>query len=238
MKRLFFCACALLLVGFICAQDIIVMTDGQQMTVNIVEVSKTQIKYRELSNPDGPLFVLETEEISTITFSNGQVKKYTHSSYDQPENTPSTSEPTIATASTTVEKKPVGRIYRDNGHYMRNETFIDSKEVENILRRENSVAYSSWQKGDRLIIAGGVFTGIGGGLVLSGLIPLFTGNRTACIAMECIGAVNTCIGLGLVCGGAAQYNKAIDIFNSRYDQAAVQLRWSVAPNGVGLALAF
>ena len=30
----------------------------------------------------------------------------------------------------------------------------------------------------------------------------------------------------------------IDIYNSKYDQAAVQLRWSICPNGEGLALAF
>jgi hypothetical protein len=39
-------------------------------------------------------------------------------------------------------------------------------------------------------------------------------------------------------GANAQYNKAIDIYNSKYDHAAVQLKWQVAPNGVGLAIAF
>lgn len=34
------------------------------------------------------------------------------------------------------------------------------------------------------------------------------------------------------------YNKAINIYNSQYDNAAVQLEWNIAPNQVGFAIAF
>ena len=46
------------------------------------------------------------------------------------------------------------------------------------------------------------------------------------------------IGLGLCLGANSKYNKAIDIYNSKYDKTTMQLQWRVAPNGVGLAIAF
>ena len=56
--------------------------------------------------------------------------------------------------------------------------------------------------------------------------------------MDCVALVPLGIGVGLCLGANAQYNKAIDIYNSKYDHTAVQLKWQVAPNGVGLAIAF
>ena len=33
-------------------------------------------------------------------------------------------------------------------------------------------------------------------------------------------------------------NKAIDIYNSKYDQTAVEFRWHLSPTEAGLAIAF
>ena len=89
-----------------------------------------------------------------------------------------------------------------------------------------------------MLIGGAICTGIGGGLVIGGLITLISGNPTICLAMDCAGLVPLGVGLGLTLGASSKYNKAIDIYNSKYDQAALQLRWSVTSTGVGLALAF
>lgn len=58
------------------AQDIIVTNDAQKIEAKILEVSRTEIKYKEKSNLNGPTFILETKEISSIIYSNGQVKVY------------------------------------------------------------------------------------------------------------------------------------------------------------------
>ena len=66
MKRLLFlCAYALLMVGAY-AQDIIVTKDAQKLEVKILEVSKTEIKYKEKDNLNGPTFILETKEINSL----------------------------------------------------------------------------------------------------------------------------------------------------------------------------
>ena len=60
------------------AQDVIVTTDSKKIEAKILEVSKQQVKYVDFNNQEGPTFVLATDEISSIIFSNGQVKVYEH----------------------------------------------------------------------------------------------------------------------------------------------------------------
>ncbi len=76
MKQFILAACALMASLMLMAQDIIITNDAQKIEAKILEVSKTEIKYKEKSNLDGPTFILETKEISSIIYSNGQVKVY------------------------------------------------------------------------------------------------------------------------------------------------------------------
>ena len=70
------CVCALMGISSIFAQDIIVTNDAQKIEAKILEVSKSEIRYKEQDNLDGPTFVLETNEISSIIYSNGKVVLY------------------------------------------------------------------------------------------------------------------------------------------------------------------
>lgn len=219
------------------SQDVIVTMDAKKIEAKILEVSKTEIKYKEMDNLEGPTFVLEVEEISSVIYANGKVVLY-----NQPEApktnvaTSPVSEPEESV--TAVPQEKTGRIYRDKGRYLYNETYIDSKEVERILQRENTLAYEQWKKGSGMLTGAAVCTGIGGGLVLGGIILLIKQNYTACIGMECAALVPLGVGLGLSIGSSHAYTKAIDIYNSKYDQTAVQLKYGISPNGIGLAIAF
>ena len=46
------------------AQDIIVTTDAQKIEAKILEVSESEIKYKEIDNIEGPTFILSTNRIS------------------------------------------------------------------------------------------------------------------------------------------------------------------------------
>ena len=221
---LFFTFCSL------SAQDIIITNDAKKIDAKILEVSKSEIKYKESDNLEGPTFILEVSDISSIVYSNGKVVLYnsneeknkavqisksevTEETVNNEQETSKESEQkisniatintkdgqtfkgelvainnsnvtflqngeqktlsaeqlvnvifangqvkiygnkaimqSVATASkkeTVKEDKPTstaavsikGRIYRDNGHYMYNDTYISSKEVERILQRENN----------------------------------------------------------------------------------------------------
>lgn len=303
------CLVFILMTAPIFAQDIIVTTDAKKIETQILEVSKSEIKYKEYDNLDGPTFIISTDEISSIIYKNGKVVLY-----NQPNDIKSTIESTesksqvqenIATIlllsgntkkgnlvemnsqyvsflengvkitipaseinsvtlengqtrtytnvstmqekniqskstvnSKNTEENKNGRIFRDNGQYFYNDTYISSKEVERILQRENAAAYNQWKKAEGMLIGGSICTGIAGGLAIGGLFPLISKNYIATIGMECAAIVPLSIGLGLTLGASTHYNKAIDIYNSKYDHTAIQLKWQITPNGVGLALAF
>ena len=58
------------------AQDIIVTKDAKKIDAKILEVSTSEIRYKELDNLDGPVFILRADEIVTIIYANGKVVLY------------------------------------------------------------------------------------------------------------------------------------------------------------------
>ena len=183
---------------------------------------------------NGVKITIPASEINSVTLGNGQTRTYTNVSTMQEKNIQSKS----TVNSKNSEENKNGRIFRDNGQYFYNDTYISSKEVERILQRENATAYNQWKKAEGMLIGGSICTGIAGGLAIGGLFPLISKNYIATIGMECAAIVPLSIGLGLTLGASTHYNKAIDIYNSKYDHTAIQLKWQITPNGVGLALAF
>ena len=82
MKKIFtFCIIAMMAMPLF-AQDIIVTTNAQKIEAKILEVSKTEIKYKEKNNLDGPTFILETAEINSIIYSNGKVVLYNQDTHN------------------------------------------------------------------------------------------------------------------------------------------------------------
>src|SRR5258705_9359652 len=75
----FICLSALLLFAFIfsSAQDKIYRKNGKIVEAKIIEIGTDEIKYKELNNPDGPVYVLETDRISKIVYENGKVERFT-----------------------------------------------------------------------------------------------------------------------------------------------------------------
>ena len=65
------------------AQDIIVTKSAKKIDAKILEVSTSEIRYKELDNLDGPIFILRSDEISSIIYANGKVVLY-----DQPKEEP------------------------------------------------------------------------------------------------------------------------------------------------------
>lgn len=74
--KVIFGVIAMILSISVWAQDIIVTTDAKKIEAKITEVSKSEIRYKEFDNIDGPVFVIETKEINSIIYSNGKVVLY------------------------------------------------------------------------------------------------------------------------------------------------------------------
>jgi hypothetical protein len=78
MKKILFVLALVMSAVTMMAEDVIIKTNEEKITGKIIEISSSQVKYNDINMPDGPVFVLNTDEIATIIFSNGQVKVYKH----------------------------------------------------------------------------------------------------------------------------------------------------------------
>ena len=138
-----------------------------------------------------------------------------------------------------------GIIYRDHGRYLNNDTCISFKDVERIIKNESPTAYIQWKKANGLVVGASVCTGVGTCLALGSLVSMIIVQAqpdlkweapTGILALSAIPPFATAIGLGL--GAAIKYNKAIDIYNSKYEAEALQLNFFTSPSEVGIALSF
>lgn len=64
------------------SQDKIYRKNGKVVEAKIVEVGSSEIKYREFNDPNGPVYVLETDLIKRIVFENGKEQKFNDSIKD------------------------------------------------------------------------------------------------------------------------------------------------------------
>lgn len=88
MKHIILITCALIASVTLVAQDIIVTRDAQKIEAKITEVSKSEIKYKDWDNQDGPTFILEVTDISSIIYSNGKVTVFNQEkAADEPQKT-------------------------------------------------------------------------------------------------------------------------------------------------------
>ena len=67
------------------AQDIIHKKNGKVIEAKVVELGTSEIKYKMFSDPDGPIYVDEKENIDKIIFQNGRTEQYGTSRIDASE---------------------------------------------------------------------------------------------------------------------------------------------------------
>lgn len=68
--------------SYVSAQDTIVLVNGTKIISKVTEISSKQVKYKDFTNLEGPDYLLENKEITSIHFKNGSVKLYSHSQDD------------------------------------------------------------------------------------------------------------------------------------------------------------
>lgn len=78
MKKCFLIA-ALLLVSCLAAkaQDHIILRNGSNISARVLEVSPEFVKYKKISNPNGPVYTTYTADIESIVYENGSVEEFT-----------------------------------------------------------------------------------------------------------------------------------------------------------------
>ena len=58
------------------ANDLIIKTNSEKIEALIQEVGATEVRYKKADNPNGPVYVVKTADISTIVYANGEVQAF------------------------------------------------------------------------------------------------------------------------------------------------------------------
>ena len=161
MKRLtLFLLCATILVT-IYAQDIIVTNNSERINALITEVSETEIRYKKADNPDGPIFVLPTSDISSILYRNGDVQTFAQHDNQAPQKTGvMTSTFKSVSASEDLKYIPGQQLRRmhSNCYYYGNLQMNDAVFRE-FIRNNCSAAYRQYKTGYNLKMTGSISIG-------------------------------------------------------------------------------
>lgn len=76
MRRIFLSLCIIISSTLLNAEDIIITRTSEKISAIIEEVGADYIKYHKASNPQGPIYRLEANEIATILYSNGDIQTF------------------------------------------------------------------------------------------------------------------------------------------------------------------
>lgn len=168
MKKILTLMVALLTAFNLFAQDIIVTRDARRIEAKILEVSSSEVKYKEVGNLDGPTFVLTSAEINTIIYSNGTVKVY-----EQPAQQP-VQQPVTNAGYTTLNTIPVAAglpiTKEDDDIYVMGDLRMSEDDYLKFVKLNCKDAYDSYASGVALQAVGFKFIGAGAGLFGAGLV--------------------------------------------------------------------
>jgi hypothetical protein len=67
-----------LLINFMCfSQDILTYKNGTEVKAKVVEVTSSEVKFKRLDNPDGPLYTISKSDLFMIKYENGTKEVFT-----------------------------------------------------------------------------------------------------------------------------------------------------------------
>ena len=235
----------LIVAGFVSAQDVIITREAKRIEAKIIEVSSTEIKYKEFSNQDGPTFVLNTTEINTIIYKNGSVKVF-----DEPkQNAPAYNNGSAST--TQFNGAPITR--SDKTYYMGNQQFTEEQYAQ-FVQKNCTQAFEAYTKGKKLrktgyqLLASGLPI-FGAGVIFYGVgVGVGTAERdeSMILGLGIPGAIMMGVGSGLTVAsipcivvGTIRRNNSHEIYNTNCARpVALQFDIKSTGNGIGLALKF
>ena len=246
MKKVLTLMVALLTAFNLFAADIIVTRDARRIEAKILEVSSTEIKYKEADNLEGPTFVLTSAEINTIIYNNGTVKVF-----DQPQQAPAQQSYNNYNAGSNkpaFNGLPIDK--RDDYYYMGDQRMTEDQYFD-FIKQNCQVAWESYQKGSLLWKQGWALFGVGMGVLIPGAALYSIGIVERAEELWIPGAVFLSSGCilttasvpCLIVGGIKKYNSH-NVYNdncaSRQQAFTTPITFGITSgaNGVGVALNF
>lgn len=242
MKRvLFFAAlCCAMLFQTLNAQDIIVTKQSTRIDAKVLEISDTEVRYKKVSNIEGPTFVMATSDILAIIFDNGEVQIMSHPKEE------SSDDDKFSKDNWSVKLCRVGGVIVSSESVTR-----EADGLKELLGMDYYSAYRSAKKSYRF----------GGFLVMLGLVDIMAGVSLAVYGMEVnnnrirelgyffLIASDVCFPIGFITKGiaAGRISRIAEGYNATHNKGT-ELSLSMSPTlmnnhgqiapGVGLTLRF
>lgn len=262
MKKLLFVLLCATIMPILKAQDVIVTRDAQRIDAVIQEVSETEIKYKKVSNPDGPTFVISVSQIASVLYRNGDVQTFSQSdASSQPSTELSETGVKVASDALDITFVPGQQIKKVNSNlYYYGNIEMNKYVFRDFLKNTCPDAYKQYKTGYNMKIAGysiGIsFLCVGFGLLGAslGIMKSSTYSTSAkkikqstddampyVISGSVISIVGGIMWLSLDLSGAKKQATAYDLFNTRCannNQPKLSLNFGVTNNGLGVMLRF
>lgn len=179
------------------AQDIIVKTNGDELQCKILEVSKSEVKYKRLTNLDGPAFTEKKANIFMIKYENGEKEVVASNS---------TISQTVIEDDYIEEQEPISNIYLTYTTRRKRQTGLikwghlqTEAQGKNILKTD----WVDYKKSRENIRTGKVF-------ILSSISGIWFCGATSPL---------TAVGIVKVVRGRRTANQIIEKYNNKYEKS-------------------
>lgn len=232
MKKLMFLLAMSFCAVVVHAQDVIIKRDATKIEAVIQEVSKSEIRYKNYSNQSGPTFVLSTDEISSIMYSNGDVQVF-----EQKVEKP------VQRGNSQNSNSVGGTMTYKEGHYYLDGQIMTENELHDHLYKNCMPAYDYYKKQWNIGRAGACLLGAGVGVLIAGACVIDASHDVGFWSMV-MSTVPIALGIPLCAAGFANCKKTCNVYNHRCGNTAynlnkgVRLNFQSSNDGLGIALRF
>ena len=247
MKKILTLAFAILCMVSVFAADnvdIIIKMNSEKIEAFIQEVSDTEIRYKKANNPNGPMFIIKMDEVSSILYANGEVQAVEHKA--QPQQYGGYYGNNYGFAGANGPMQHVG-----NDVFMIEGKQLKGRELLFFLQKTCPQAYNyrrSWQScevGGWCLFGIGIGFTLGIGLGCYGQYEFGRGGTSAMfytgIAFMAAGGAMTIGSIPMIACGNVYKKRVDEVFNTycgRPQAFQPELKLTSGANGLGLALAF
>jgi hypothetical protein len=99
------------------SQDMINATDGRSISAKVLEIGSTEIKYKNSANQDGPVYVMNKSDISSIKYENGTEDVFAKTSQADQESNKVNGYNTDPNGGANTSSSPANNGYASSGGY-------------------------------------------------------------------------------------------------------------------------
>lgn len=136
------------------AQDVIIFRNGEETEVKVEEITSNEVKYKKTSNPDGPSYILNKDDIFMIKYKNGEKDVFApEADFQQPEQPQS--KPIVVKDVTVKRKSPSGLANTYNGAFL---TDYEAMDYLGPDYNEFSLQSDRMKKGFNLMLTGAILS--------------------------------------------------------------------------------